>query len=337
MYETPYDFGRPLPPSEMRDLLALYAKGGRKVDMNANDLNALAYDSALLDIMNLYMSVFHWDGLPKGVSARQLEYWLMTGGIVAFVFDPTLSEVQPDEAPEGYAVLRCYLNGEINIYDLPERRNLYSMVSAVNGITVTPENSVLIWDSTLRALPLPLISYYARRLANIDRTIDVNVANQKTTKVVRGSAKQMLSLQNAMNAQQGNQVIRWEDSTSGIEDGNPVDYDMVAPYVSDKLQILKRQLKSEILTFCGVDNTYGDKRERLITGEVEQGAGDVNAHKVARLAPRRAACEEIAEKFGLDVRVRVASDALAEERMEALDPEGGEGDGEGDGENPGTE
>ena len=331
MYSNAYDFGRPLAPAEMRDLLALYAAGGKRTDMNASDLNELSYQTALLDIMNLYMSVFQWDGLPKGVSARQLEYWLMTGGIVAFVYDATLSEVQPDEAPEGYAVLRCYLNGEINIYDLPDRRNLYSMVSAVNGSTIDPENSVLIWDSTLRALPLPLISYYARRLSNIDRTIDVNVANQKTTKVVRGTQKQLLSLQNAMNQQQGNQVIRWEDASSGIEGENPVAYDVIAPYVSDKLQILKRQLKSEVLTFCGVDNTYGDKRERLITGEVEQGAGDVNAHKIARLAPRRAACEEIAEKFGLDVTVRVASDALAEERMAALDAEDGDdGDKEED-------
>lgn len=321
----------------MRDVLALYAVGGRHNDMNASDLNELSYQTALLDIMNLYMSVFRWDGLPKGVSARQLEYWLMVGGIVAFVYDDTLREVQPDEAPEGYAVLRCYLNGEINIYDLPERRNLYSMVSAVNGKSIDPENSVLIWDSTLRALPLPLISYYARRLSNIDRTIDVNVANQKTTKVVRGTQKQLLSLQNAMDQQQGNQVIRWEDASSGIEGESPVDYDVIAPYVSDKLQILKRQLKSEVLTFCGVDNTYGDKRERLITGEVEQGAGDVNAHKIARLAPRRAACEEIAEKFGLDVSVRVASDALAEERMSALGAEGGEDDGDADGEDTGAE
>lgn len=332
MYTSAYDFGRPLAPAEMRDVLALYAVGGRHNDMNASDLNELSYQTALLDIMNLYMSVFRWDGLPKGVSARQLEYWLMVGGIVAFVYDDTLREVQPDEAPEGYAVLRCYLNGEINIYDLPERRNLYSMVSAVNGKSINPENSVLIWDSTLRALPLPLISYYARRLSNIDRTIDVNVANQKTTKVVRGTQKQLLSLQNAMDQQQGNQVIRWEDASSGIEGESPVDYDVIAPYVSDKLQILKRQLKSEVLTFCGVDNTYGDKRERLITGEVEQGAGDVNAHKIARLAPRRAACEEIAEKFGLAVSVRVASDALAEERMVALGAEGGEDDGDADGE-----
>lgn len=322
MYTSAYDFGRPLAPAEMRDLLALYAVGGKHNDMNASDLNELSYQTALLDIMNLYMSVFRWAGLPKGVSARQLEYWLMVGGIVAFVYDDTLREVQPDEAPEGYAVLRCYLNGEINIYDLPERRNLYSMVSAVNGRAIDPENSVLIWDSTLRALPLPLISYYARRLSNIDRSIDVNVANQKTTKVVRGTQKQLLSLQNAMNQQQGNQVIRWEDASSGIEGENPVDYDVIAPYVSDKLQLLKRQLKSEVLTFCGVDNTYGDKRERLITGEVEQGAGDVNAHKIARLMPRRLACEEINEKFGLDVSVRVASDALAEERMEALGVEG---------------
>ena len=192
-----------------------------------------------------------------------------------------------------------------------------------------PDTSVLVWDSLLRVSPLPMLTYYARRLTNIDRSIDVNVANQKTTKVIRCSRKQLLSLQNAMNQQQGNQVIRWEDSSMGDVASEPVAYDAVAPYVASDLQLLKRQLKSEVLTFCGVDNSYGDKRERMITGEVEQGAGDTNAHKISRQEARQVACEQINRMFGLDVSCDVAADVRAfETALATADAENGiEGDG----------
>lgn len=311
-----YDFGRPLSPGQMGNLLATYSVGGKASDMNAFDLNLLSYNTTLADLLNLYMGVFRWEGLPEGVSARQLEYWLMLGGVVAFVRDPVIQEAQPVQAPEGYAVVRCMLTGPIDIYDLPEDARAYSMVSAVNGMELDPEKTVLIWDNLLRTSALPQLTYYARRLSNIDRTIDVNVANQKTTKVVRGTQKQMLSLQNAMSQQQGNQVIRWEDAATADPDAKPVDYDVTAPYVASDLQLLKRQLKSEVLTFCGIDNTYGDKRERMITGEVEQGSGDITAHKLSREEPRRVAAERISELFGLDVSVVVAADERARERAE---------------------
>lgn len=326
-----YGFGKPLSPGDMRSLLGMYSRGGKETDLNALQLNDLAYNATLTDLMNLYMSVFRWDGLPEGVSSRQLEYWLMTGGLVAFTRDEEIREAQPELAPEGYAVVRCYLTGEIDLYDLPDQRRVYSMVSAVNGMRLDPDTSVLVWDSLLRVSPLPMLTYYARRLTNIDRSIDVNVANQKTTKVIRCSRKQLLSLQNAMNQQQGNQVIRWEDSSMGDVASEPVAYDAVAPYVASDLQLLKRQLKSEVLTFCGVDNSYGDKRERMITGEVEQGAGDTNAHKISRQEARQVACDQINAMFGLEVSCDVAADVRAfETALATADAENGiEGDGDG--------
>lgn len=331
MGDTHTTFGKPLAPTEAIDLLKLYAIGGKETDLNAPTLNAIAYESTLADLMNLYMGVFTWEGLPKGVSTRQVEYWLMTGGIVAFTRDPVIAEAQPIQAPEGYACVRCYLTGEIDLYDLPENISAYSMVAAVNGMNLNPDNTVLIWDSLLRASPLPRLAYYARRLSNIDRSIDVNVSNQKTTKVVRGTRKQLLGLKNAMDQQQGNQVLRWEDSTAGDREQDPVSYDATAPYVASDLQLLKRQLLSEILTFSGIDNSYGDKRERMITGEVEQGAGETNAHKLSRQAPRDTAAKEIGERFGLEVTCRLSADVRADDRAEEAQVEGPqEGPQEGD-------
>ena len=41
-----------------------------------------------------------------------------------------------------------------------------------------------------------------------------------------------------------------------------------APYVADNLQVLKHQIWNEALTFCGIENSNQDKKERLVADEV---------------------------------------------------------------------
>jgi len=288
--------------------------GGYNLSLNDPDMNNDTFYGYLTEIMQLYMSAITWQGLPKGVSARQLEYWLMTNGVVALVKDDTLKDISSD-APEGYAVLQVMLTGSFDIYDLPDTRNAYSVVSAVNGMELTKDNSILIWDTLLRAPTYQKLVLFAKRLANCDRTIDINVANQKTTKIIRTTKKQALSLKNALNQQQDNQIVRWEDSSTTGDD-TTVEYDATAPYVASDIQLLKRQIWSELLTYCGIKNNYGDKRERLITSEVEQGAGDVIAHKNYRLKPRQDAADLANEIWNLNIEVGFAADDYEHEQQE---------------------
>ena len=80
-------------------------------------------------------------------------------------------------------------------------------------------------------------------------------------------------------------------------------FDITTPYVGNELQTYKHQIWNEALTYLGIENVNTDKKERLISDEVVNNMGDVEAERFTRLNARRQACEEINELFGLDVQV----------------------------------
>jgi hypothetical protein len=85
-------------------------------------------------------------------------------------------------------------------------------------------------------------------------------------------------------------------------------FDTNAPYVADKLNELKREIFNEALTCLGISNVNIQKKERLLSDEVERNMGSVEAQKYTRLNPRKEACAKINDMFGLDIDVDYRED-----------------------------
>ena len=279
-----------IPPSIMQN-------GTRAEDRENVVMNTTSYYMYLWRLLDLAMSVFEWRNLPKGVDPRMLEMWLLQNGFCVFFYDEDLKYSTYDEAPEGYAVLQCMIAGHWDMYNYPMDRRAY----AVNGFNVelTEENSVLIFNDYLRVPMFPTLQLYAQRLAEIDRTIDVNVMNQKTPKIIRCNDKQRLTFKNLMMQVQGNCYWIMSDKNVDLKDVDILD--VSAPYVANELQILKHQYWNEALTFLGVENVTTEKKERLVSNEVMSNMGDVEAQRFTRLNARKLACRQINELFGLEV------------------------------------
>ena len=73
--------------------------------------------------------------------------------------------------------------------------------------------------------------------------------------------------------------------------------------MADKLQLLKRQIWNEALTFLGVYNANTEKRERLVDSEVTSNLGGVNASRLSGLTTRKEAAEKANQKFGWNISV----------------------------------
>lgn len=279
--------------------------GDRAEEAENAYMNQNTYWMYLWRLMDLSISVFDWQNLPKGVDERMLEFWLMRNGFCVFFYDEDLkySSLADDNAPEGYAVLQAMINGQWDMYNYPKNRRAYS----VNGLNVdlTEENSVLIFNDYLRVPMFPTLQLYAQRLAEIDRTIDINVMNQKTPKIVRCDEKQRLTFKNLMMQAQGN--VYWIFGDKNIDLKNVDILDVSAPYVGNELQILKHQYWNEALTYLGVENVTTEKKERLVSNEVMSNMGDVEAQRFTRLNARKKACEQINELFGLEVNCEFRS------------------------------
>lgn len=250
-------------------------------------------------LMNLAISVFKWDNLPEGVDERMLEFWLLRDGFVGFFYDEALKSDERRRAPEGYAVLPMMIQGQWDIYEYPRDRRAY----AVNGFNYecTEDNSVIIYQNYLRVPMWLTLWQYAYRLAETQRTIDINCMQQRTARIIRCSEDQRLTYLNA--AKEVDEGRPWVHGDKNFDLDAFQVFDITTPYVGNELQTYKHQIWNEALTYLGIENVNTDKKERLISDEVVNNMGDVEAERFTRLNARKQACEEINRLFGLDVKV----------------------------------
>ena len=251
-----------------------------------NNRTYLQYYNRLLE---LAINMYEWKNLPDTVDERFLELTLFSDGMAVFFRDDILGEL----------CLQCMIGGELDVYRIPIERTAY----ATNGyqMRLNNQNSVIIFNNYSHTNSMLDVEMYARRLYEIERTIDVNVKAQKTPLIVRATENQRLTMKNLYMQYDGNEPFIFGD--------NNLDMDAIkvlptnAPYVADKLNILKRQIWNEALTCLGIKNSNTEKRERLVSDEITSNLGGVAAQRFCRLNARRKAAEQINKMFDLNIQV----------------------------------
>lgn len=284
--------------------------------MSTLNENVRTYRLYLDQILEIAIARYKWNGLPKTIDERFLELTLCgKNGSVLFFKDENI----------GHLALPCTMSGRFNVYKIPIQRRAY----AVNGYQATRDdtNSVIIYSNQLHngMSVYNRLVQYAKDLYLIDSIIMVNVNAQKTPLMLLADEKQMLTLRNLYMKYDGNQPFIFGDRN----DLNPNSIQALvtgAPYVADKLYELKQNIWNEVLTFLGVPNVQMNKKERLITDEVNRGLGGVFASRYSGLLSRRQACDQINEMFGLNLSVDYRNESETDNvKAEAEDTmEGGE-------------
>ena len=259
----------------------------------AKRLNNRIFSDYFYRLMLISRSLFEWHNLPNGIDEKWIERFLFSNGSCIFYEDPKL----------GYMVAEMGLRGNLNCYSEPTGlfpiapNYVYEGTELINNV-----NAVIIRNNDEMIPTFPTIEIYAYKLANIDRTIDVNIQNQKTPLVVKCSDKQKLSLKQAIKQRDENDFVIYGDKNldlSGIEV-----LKTESPVVFDKLQIQKNHVWNECMTFLGVNNANMDKRERLVADEVGANDEQVKASEDVMLKAREHACKLINNMFGLNIWVK---------------------------------
>lgn len=262
---------------------------------SAFSMNQLTMVDYLKRLEEIAINMFEWKNLPYDIDERFLELTLFTQGYAVFFYE---------EVMERYLALQAMIGGNLDVYRVPRRRRAY----AVNGYNkeLTDRDSVLIFNNYLREPSFPTVQLYAQRLYAIERAIDVNVNAQKTPVMILCDESQRLTMRNLYSQYDGNEPFIFGSKALDIQGVTTLNTG--APYIADKLMVLKHQYWNEVLTFLGVENANTDKRERLITDEVQSNLGAVQAQRYVRLNMRRKACDQINRMFGLNVSVDFRSD-----------------------------
>lgn len=268
-------------------------------------MNNDTYIDYLERMKKICLSMFEWQNLPNSMNARFLEMCLFYNGQAALLYSDDYGFINTMAADGGY--INIYgLPTEINCYSyrFNERRGLYTVDTGEEK----GKECILVMNNYERVPTSATISLFAYRLAEAQRTADVNIKSLRTPILITTDQKQYFTLKKMYEQYDGNtpaifadKNIITPDALKAIKTDSPVLLDDIMEY--------KVQIWNEFLTFMGLQN-LAEKKERLISNEVDSNNEVINMNLQALLIPRKEACRQFNEKYGLagdkaiDVKVR---------------------------------
>ena len=267
----------------------------------AKQLNNITYTNYFYRLMLIARSLFKWNNLPNGINEKWIERYLFSEGSCVFYKDPII----------GYMVAKIGNTGALNYYDEPTTIRPYATNylyenKKTDDQLMNGEDCVIIRNNADCIPTFPMIQLYSADLTNIKRTIDTNIEGQKMPIIIKCTDKQKLSLKQAIKQKQDNEPVIYGDKNLNTEDINVLKTD--TPIVFDKLQVQKTNVLNECLTFLGINNANTDKRERLVTNEVDSNNEMIQINSDVMLETRKQACKEINDMFGLNISVERRND-----------------------------
>lgn len=249
-------------------------------------INNRTYTNYLDRLRLVATSLFTWEGLDEkcGVGAsRFLEQSLYDNGRACFVQDEKL----------GFMALKVNPCDKLNVYNLPVKVEAWSI--GYNR-KFDFDDIVYIMNNELQMPTASTLDLMAYRMFETERTIDTNLIAQKTPVLIEGESKAMLTLKNLYEKYSGNVPFIFGNKEFNLNGKlNVLKTD--APYLVDKLELHKHEIWDEALTFLGINNANTDKKERLITDEVNANNELINFYLNCFYKTRKKACDEINKKF----------------------------------------
>lgn len=251
--------------------------------------NSLSWQYYYNRLKEIAISCIEWKNLPDTVDARFLELTLFEDGAGVYFSDDVL----------GNLFLQATLDGRLNVY----REPIMTKAHAVNGYSkyLDETNSVIIHNNMLHTNSVKACKMFAMRLANIDRTIDVNINAQKTPVLIKSGENERLSMVNLYQQYDGGMPFIFGSDQLNTDNITALRTD--APFVAPQLYELKTNIWNEALTYLGISNVNITKRERLVSDEVNRSQGGSIASKFSRLHERQVAVEKINKMFGTNISV----------------------------------
>lgn len=270
-------------------------------------INDDTYIDYLERLKKIAISMFEWVNLPESCDERFLEFSLYYTGQAALL-----------QNEDGVLInTKACTAGDINIYELPTSINCYSVgynktKKVYDGFVaegVDPgEYAVHVLNNLNRCATAYTIELFAYRLYLAQRCADTNISINRMPFIISVDENQRLTMENLFNQIDANKTAIFGDknSLSNIKETLKV-LPTNPPFIADKLNEYKTQIWNEALSFLGINN-LSEKKERLITNEINSNNELINLNLQSYLVPRQKAAEQFNKLFGTNVEVKVRSD-----------------------------
>lgn len=257
---------------------------------NLSDLmNDLTFRALFDKYQLIAVNAFQWDGLPDGIMERHVERLLFSDGRAIFYQSPR----------KGFMCLECQDNGQVNVYGDPLG---YTAHGFGYHEAVKADDCVIIENNKLRLATKPFVMFYANKLTEAERTMDVNIKACKTPVIFACDDKDVLTFKRIFQQVDGNVPAIFADRGLNLDSISA--YQTGVKFMGKELQDYANAVENKLLTFLGVNNTPVDKKERLVTDEAKSNDQLIQSFADLQLEARERAAAAINEKYGLTVTVK---------------------------------
>lgn len=244
-------------------------------------------------------SRFEWTGFPEKVNTRYLEKMLYYYGSCVFY----------DDDDFGLMVAKCNTCNIQNIYDEPVEVTTVSEDPKYIAKTLKVDKDCVLIRNNVEMIPTDYtIQLFASRLFHCQRSIDVNINQQKFPFVFLCDKNELMTFKKIFDDIDNNEIAIYAEKNLNIEGIKALETGV--PFVADKLTMSKHEIWNECMTFLGLNNANTDKKERLITDEANSNNELIEMMLEVMLHQRKEACKQINEMYGkkhnfnVDVKLR---------------------------------
>ena len=247
----------------------------------------------LRNLTDLCMNRFSWE-LPDSLnscSVRFFENALMRYGIAGLCYDRTI---------------QSFLTLQLSVQDM----NVYAEPVKVIGQGYRYSNTFSVMDfefcynNRIKTSNIVDIVKYAENLANIDTTLYFLSKKMKQPYIIQTTKDTKLNDRIVRQQIENNDTIYLDDSVALADKIKVLELPIDNANIQS-LQEYKSSLLSEILTVLGVNNVEQEKKERLITDEVNANNQKISRYLQSALTERQEFCERVKKKFGLELKVLI--------------------------------
>ena len=266
-------------------------------------------NTALVEYYTRYLfqkviSVFEFEGLPEEWADNYFKYVLFGSGVIAVIYTDKYGVICQDCGLSGFDVFyqptRCIIANP----HLPGLKE-FKIHENCEIIKLQPDYGSV----------MDLVTTYADLMALALETTGANLLNSKLSYVFcaenKTAAESFKKLYDRVASGEPMAVI---DKNLLMEDGTPAwqifTQNVGQNYITDRLLNDMKTLEDQFNTVIGVPNANTQKRERMITDEVNANNVDTQCRVNLWLETMNKDIEQVNRMFGTDIKVKYRYDDL---------------------------
>ena len=248
-------------------------------------------------LSDLACNMFPYKGMPDEINMNAVSKMVMLGGYAIFFKDKDLDK---------FFCLEGALTG-VDPYGYPTYAKPISK-NVSEGIIFPElrvgEECVIIYANKVRSSALPYIAEYADKLAELDVALKMNTRAMKHPLMLKTTEQKKESIATLMAQYEDDYYVVFPDQSLLDNTSLQVmDFKVSASEILN-LQKEKETVINEFFNVFGISGSV-EKRERMISGEMNAMMEQIAVGREMWMAPQRDAIERINKMFGLNVSIDV--------------------------------